>query len=152
MGFTFRLEKIMKLRRRAVDQQALVVADANRALTEICDSLAELEVEIVRQKDDPQRMSDRAISVQDLVAKTSWLQHLLRMQETHLAARDQAEANLAGERRKLTETWRDLEVLVKLKERQHDDWRCSQDKLEKRELDEIGQIRADRRRRQDTSH
>lgn len=151
MGFSFRLEKIIKLRRRAVDQQALAVADAGRTLAEIGRKLEDLENEISRQKEDPRCMSQRAISVQDLVSKTCWLQHLMLMQETYLEAHDQAEVNLAGERHKLTEAWRDLEVLVKLKERQHEQWRAQQAKLEKKELDEIGQIRADRRRRESAS-
>ena len=151
MGFNFRFEKVIKLRRRAVDQQALAVAEADRELAAVRGKLADLEAEIAHLHTEPRSLPDRAISVQDLVAKTAWLQHLLRMHETYLTEHVKAEANLAGERRRLTEAWRDLEVLVKLKERRYEQWRLQQAKAEKRDLDEIGQIRADRQRRQGIS-
>ncbi len=52
---------------------------------------------------------------------------------------------------KLNEAWRDQEVLERLKQKQKEEWQEQQRKFENQELDEIGQIRADRQRREKVS-
>ena len=149
MGFNFRLDKVLKFRQRLVDRQALAVAAAEAELAEITDKVAAIEMDITRRKQDPRSLPQRSVDVQDLVAKAAWLEYLLKMRARYLVAQQDAASKLADERARLTETWRDLEVLVKLKEKQHQEWRHAQDKAELKELDEIGQIRADQLRRAD---
>ena len=147
MGFSFRLEKVLQLRQRLVDRQSLAVAAADLELAEITAKVESVEKDIALRKRDPRSLPRRSIDVRDLVAKATWLEHLERMREAYLVEKQGAADKLAGERARLTETWRDLEVLVKLKEKQHQQWRQEQDKSECKELDEIGQIRAEQARR-----
>ena len=123
------------------------VAAADRELAEIKAKVESVEKDIALRKQDPRSLPQRSVDVRDLVAKATWLEHLERMRESYLVEQQGAADKLAGERERLTETWRDLEVLVKLKEQQLQQWRHEQDKAERKELDEIGQIRADQARR-----
>jgi flagellar biosynthesis chaperone FliJ len=79
------------------------------------------------------------------------LDHLVKKGEVLEKERVEASAYLEDERVKLTAVWRDLEVLKKLKQRQKEAWDVEQRRKETREIDEIGQLRADRARRENLS-
>lgn len=146
MGFTFRLEAVLKFRQRTVDRQSREVADAGRSVQAVAARLAEMEMQFQRELGDPAAGGSR-IRVQDLMVKAAWLEYLRgrrRNLESELAV---ARGRLAAAQEKLKEAWRDLEVLQRLKRKQHAAWVKQIQKQENKDLDEIGQIRADRRRR-----
>jgi len=51
------------------------------------------------------------------------------------------------QRDRLTEAWRDVEVLRKLEHKRREQWEEEQRRVESRLLDEIGGVRSDRLRR-----
>ena len=82
-----------------------------------------------------------------MMSRTLWIEHLVGIREDH--ARELAVARLAfdAERAKLAAAWRDQEILEKLRAQQKAAWEAEERRRENRDLDEIGQIRADRQRR-----
>ena len=147
MAFNFRLAKVLNFRQRIVDQQSREVGKAARVVAQVNIRINSVQDEMGLLLADQQGASSN-INVHHLGQRRSWLDHL----ETRMEELDQelAEANLELEkcRTRLTEVWRDLEVLQKLKERQKAMWQEEEFRRENRNLDEIGQIRADRQRRE----
>lgn len=147
MAFCFRLQKVLNFRQRTVDQLANEMSQAARVVARIQARIHSLQADmasLVAAKD----LRPSAIDVQDRNQQRVWLDHLaalLQSQEMEMAA---ANVELAEHRARLVKAWRDLEVLQKLKERQKAAWQDEQMRRENRDLDEIGQIRADRQRRE----
>ncbi|MFT7700297.1 MAG: flagellar export protein FliJ, partial [Candidatus Krumholzibacteriia bacterium] len=52
----------------------------------------------------------------------------------------------------LQEAWRNKEILERLREKQQEQWRADQAKIERQDLDEIGQIRSEMQRRAKNRH
>lgn len=146
MGFVFRLESVLNYRRRLVDRQSQEVAAAGRLVRLVAGQLAELDLRFqAALEDDPGGRG--GIRVQDLMVKAAWLGHLRGQRRGIEGELARARERLAQAQGKLTEAWRDLEVLERLKRKQHATWLQRREKLESKAMDEIGQIRADRRRR-----
>ena len=93
-AFRFRLDRVLRYRRRVVELRSREVSAAEMSLAEVVGQ-----------------------------------QHLL------------GEGKLL-----LAEAWRDREVLERLRQRRHEEWRAEQERRERAELDEIGQQRAGRAR------
>ncbi len=144
MPFTFRLESVLKYRQRIVDSKGREVSVAQAALAAVGVRLRELENEIQRQLEGAPGYDLR---VQDMVAKTAWLEFLDTRRQELQGEMERAQAALAAARQELNAAWRDLEVLKQLKRRRKSEWMREMETLERKELDEIGQIRADRARR-----
>jgi flagellar export protein FliJ len=151
VAFRFRLEKVRKYRRLLVDRQAQAVAEANRSVANLNLRLRGIDEDLQRLVSAPDSCTDGQVLVQDLLVKTRWLEHLRRQRDDLLNQREQAGAELKKQRDLLSSVWRDLEVLDRLKERQRQQWLTEQGQQERRELDEIGQVRADRHRRSKVS-
>ena len=150
--FRFRLEKVSEHRQRQVDRCSLAVANANQRLEQIKKMQARLENDIQRQA---QVMADRRggeVSSRDFVAGTAWLNHRYEQAESlgQMMARNVEE--LAEARDQLARAWRDLEVLSRLRVRQEADWQLVQDRRDRREMDEIGQLRAHRGLKTKSAH
>lgn len=147
MAFRFRLERVLKIRQRVLEQCTREVAAADvewrrRAAREA--ELAGQDAQLCRSAIDG---AGRILDVRDL-SERAW--RLRRLRELRVeAARDAELARLELERRRarLTDAWRDVEVLRKLESRRREQWEQEQRRREGRELDEIGGIRADRLRR-----
>ena len=147
MAFRFRLEKVARYRQLLVDEQGRLVAEANHAVMGLEARLAALDADLGTHLADFRSDSSPAVSVQGMVARTMWVSHLDRLRDEAAATLQGARAELAARRQRLNEAWRDLEVLNKLREKQKTEWRHAQEHREKLDLDEVGQIRADRQRR-----
>jgi len=145
-AFKFRLEKVLKHRRRVVDEHSRDVARADRRVAALSRRIAELDQDIVRHTHSMIPREGHALHARDLIGGTSWQDHLHHMREDLDGRLQTAVKDLARYRSRLTGSWRDLEVLSGLKDRQKDNWRVAQDRRERREMDEIGQIRAFRHR------
>lgn len=147
MAFRFRLEKVARYRQQLVDEQGQRVAEAGRVVSVLHNRLAALEEDISDQlRDFADPAADR-ISVQGMMARAAWVSHLENMREDVQRELEVARAELDRERARLNEVWRDLEVLNRLRTRQAAEWHDEQHRRENRELDEIGQVRAERQRR-----
>ncbi len=146
MAFRFRLESVRRYRRRIVDDKGRAVALARQEAARCRTRRDEIEAELRREMEAP---TGKRLRVSDLLAKTRWLEHLrsrLKACDQELAA---AETRLAGALSELNAAWRDLEVLNQLRKRQKAAWLEELSRRERRDLDEIGQIRAEARRRQE---
>lgn len=147
MGFVFRLEKVARYRQQLVDEQGRKVAAAERGVAVVRAQLAALEQDLQQCLQDMHDPAGGGVSVQALMARTAWMEHLDAMREDLLVDLQAAKTELNEERARLNAVWRDLEVLNKLRSKQKADWEAEQTRRENRDLDEIGQLRADRQRR-----
>ena len=147
MAFRFRLQKVLDYRQKIVDQKSREVGEAGRL------------VALVQQKIDQVGAQERSatagafpaagpVEIQGLQQRRQWLDHLDRRRKQLGREFDHASSRLAARRAELTEVWRELEVLKKLRDRQQEAWQAEQLRRENQDLDEIGQIRADRQRRE----
>ena len=149
MAFRFRLEKVLRVRQELVDQQSRRLGEAQMVASGLEQDYRDIQaqVQLIMTSETP----PQGISTSDLTQRRHWLDHLGRAQIKLGEELDRARTVVNLEREKLTEAWRDLEVLKKLKERQKTAWQDEQNRQESRELDEIGQMRSDRARREKLS-
>ncbi len=147
MAFRFRLEKVAQFRQKLVDEQGRRVAEANRAVVALQARIAAVDEDLSEHLKDFSNANDAVVSVQGMMARTMWVSHLDEMRAEFSRGLQAAQAELAQQRTSLNEVWRDLEVLNKLREKQKAAWLADKLKRENQDLDEVGQIRADRQRR-----
>lgn len=151
MPFRFRLEKVLKVRRRALEQRTREVAEAGRAHQRCVEREAALAEAYGRLSASAPATAGAVLDVRDLAELAIRLRRLAderreAAQVTRLAANE-----LERQRQLLTVAWRDVEVLRKLEERRRAQWEEEQRRDEARLLDEVGGLRADRLRRSKVS-
>lgn len=151
MAFSFRLEKVLKFRRRIMEKHTRDVAEANRVVAAINEKLDHLAEDVDRLLNDNLQEMNLTLDVKAMIARGQWLDHLEALQDEVEKELNQAEVELAHQRALLTQSWQDLDVLERLREKQKTLWLEEQRKLDNKEMDEIGQIRADRSRREKVS-
>ena len=147
MAFKFRLEKVAHYRQKLVDEQGRRVAEANRTVVGLEARIVALDEDLSQHLKEFSDVNDAVISVQGMMARTMWVTHLDDVRAEFARDLLAAQEELAQQRTLLNEVWRDLEVLNKLREKQKAAWLADEIKRENQDLDEIGQIRADRQRR-----
>jgi flagellar export protein FliJ len=147
MPFRFRLAKVLKVRQRVLDQRARDVAEADRVRQRCVDREQQLAAGYTRLAGAKPAAAGSTLDVRDLAEQALRLRRLAEQRAE--AARDTKLATLAldRERSRLTEAWRDVEVLKKLEDRRREQWDEEQRRQEGRQLDEVGGIRADRLKR-----
>ncbi len=127
-----------------VEKHTREVAAANRELGQITQKIAILANEFRGLLNKGDSLNEVAVNVESMMTRRYWLEHLERQQEELESDLALAQETLQAKREQLTRSWRDLEILEKLRDKQKLQWREEMRKRENRELDEIGQIRADR--------
>jgi len=147
MPFRFRLAKVLKVRQRVLDQRGRDVAAADRVRQRCVEREQQLAAAYAKLAGAAPAAAGSTVDVRDLAEQALRLRRLGEQRAE--AARDTKLANLAldRERARLTEAWRDVEVLRKLEDRRREQWDEEQRRLEGRQLDEVGGIRADRLKR-----
>lgn len=147
MPFRFRLAKVLKVRQRVLDQRARDVAAADRVRQKCVEREQQLAAAYAKLAGARPAAAGTAVDVRDLAEQALRLRRLSEQRAE--AARDTKLATLAldRERTRLTEAWRDVEVLRKLEDRRREQWEEEQRRAESRQLDEVGGIRADRLKR-----
>ncbi len=140
--FKFRLEKVLKHRRKIVDENSIAVAGADQRVATLSRQIVELDLNINRHTRSIVPRGDTTLHARDLIAGATWLEHLHSLNEDLDNRLQMAVKDLDRHRSRLTESWRDLEVLSRLRDRQSENWRVDQDRRERKEMDEIGQYRA----------
>ena len=151
MAFEFRLEKVLQFRRRVMEKHTRDVAVANRVVSAIKEKLDSLAEDVDRLLQDNLMEMNLTLDVGALINRGHWLDHLEALQDEVEKELETAEQELADQRALLTQAWQDLDVLERLREKQKTLWIEEQRKLENKEMDEIGQIRADRSQREKVS-
>ncbi len=145
--FRFGLENVWRHRQRCVEVHSQEVARAERKVASLARELALLDEQIKLQADALARDGGQVIKARELIAGTAWLDHLRQRLEELAQGMQTAVTDLRETRAGLTEAWQELEVLSQLRERRKSEWRLEQSARERRDMDEIGQIRAHRHRR-----
>ena len=140
--FKFRLEKVWKQRRKIVDEHSIATACADQRVAALSRQIVELDHNIARHsRSMVQREGDILLS-EDLIAGATWQDHLYHLGDDLDNKLQTAVKDLERCRSRLNGSWRDLEVLSRLRDRQSENWRAGQDRKERKQMDEIGQIRA----------
>ncbi len=140
--FKFRLEKVWKHRRKIVDENSLAVAGADQWVATLSRQMVELDQNIDSHARSMVPRGGSSLHVRDLIAGATWFEHLHDLNVDLDNRLQMAVKDLDRHRSRLTESWRDLEVLSRLRDRQSESWRVDQDRRERKEMDEIGQYRA----------
>lgn len=148
MSFRFRLQKVLDHRQRLVDEQSGKVGEAAAHVAQARGQVASVEGQMTSLLQQGPDGSSFTLQVSDLHQRRLWLDHLGRRRGKLLLRVESAEQELAAQRAELTRLWRDLEVIKKLREKQKEEWAAEIRRRENQDLDEIGQIRADRRQRE----
>jgi len=151
MAFEFRLEKVLKFRRRVMEKHTRDVAVANRVVTAINEKLDSLNEDIDQLLHDNSREMNLTLNVEALINRGHWMTHLEDLHDETEKELETAEQELTDQRALLTQAWQDLDVLERLREKQKTLWIEEQRKFENKEMDEIGQIRAERNQREKVS-
>lgn len=147
MAFRFRLQKVLDYRQRIVDLKSREVGEAARVVAGIRTRMDQVQSDIQVQLGDS-FTGQGTMDIPLMGRRREWVEHLEFQFKQLTAEHSEASADLEIRRSELTKVWRDLEVLQKLKERQKESWLTEQLKRENQDLDEIGQIRSDRQKRE----
>ena len=151
MPFRFRLEKVLKVRQRVLEQRTREVAEADRARQACLDREAAVAEAYRRVSEAEPAANGALLDVRDLAEQALRLRRLGELRLEAPRATLAATIELDQQRQRLTAAWRDVEVLRKLEQRRRDQWDEEQRRDESRRLDEVGGIRADRLRRSKVS-
>lgn len=148
MSYRFRLEKVLRLRRRTAEQRAREVKRAAGALAR-----REARVQALRQAltsvvGDPETAGSPQ-AILRWAQRAAWLQRRRRDLRQLRVERDAAATKLSRARERLVAAHRAVEVLERLRRRQEDAWRAQERRREGKQYDEIAAIRAERQRRVD---
>ncbi len=141
-GFAYRLEPLLKLRRRYEDEQKRVVAARLREITVLEQRQQVLEQEIIRQAEAMRQALGRGeVEMEHLRMSRHWMLRLRRGVLETDAAISAERAWLAQERQALAEARKNTRVLERLKERRWEEWRTAWQRREQSELDEMNTLR-----------
>lgn len=151
MPFRFRLAKVLKVRRRVLEQRTREVAAAERQFQLCLEHERRLAEACRRLLAAEPAAAGQLLDVRDLVEQAVSLRRLQDDQRAAAQVTRAAQLELDRRREALTAAWRDVEVLRKLEERRRAEWEAEQRRLESRQLDEIGGLRAERLRRSKVS-
>ncbi|MFO7653900.1 MAG: flagellar FliJ family protein [Candidatus Krumholzibacteriia bacterium] len=149
MSFVFRLERVLRLRRRqteAASRSAKLAADAlARALRREAEADAEIEDLLDLPLLGGPAGSTMAAGLAGLVQRRGYLELLEKRRAERRRESAEAAAQLAEARHRLARRHRDEKVLDQLRERQAAAWRFEEARRERKVLDEVAAIRAARR-------
>ena len=140
--FKFRLEKVWKHRRKIVDEHSIAAASADQRVAALSRQIVELDHNIALHARSMVQGDGNILRSKDLIADATWQDHLYHLGQELDIKLQTAVKDLERCRSRLTGSWRDLEVLSRLRERQSENWRAQQNRRERKQMDEIGQIRA----------
>jgi flagellar export protein FliJ len=139
--FRFRLDKVLRFRSRLVDREAQRLKEVTDALQAVIRRREDLQrdIAVVVREGEQER---RAGAVQLWRLRADYLRALqMRLAGLHGAER-RARVAVEEQRRRLLEAHRRMLVLEKLKERQHAVWADEERRRERKQMDEVGAVRA----------
>ena len=131
MPFKFRLEKVLTLRRDAVDQAHMLVLKAQQALEITKNNLVKTAAELMQRNEDLIRENYKR--AQDHMRVIKQVSDKLEELKKELVRR---EHELVQAKRDLLEAQKKLEALEKLREKQEEEYILETNRAEQRETDE----------------
>ena len=140
--FRFRLERVLRQRHRQVDACSREVAEAEAALQGAARAVEEAARELQQCRRDSAAGLGGPLDARSLMRAAAWQEELVARLRSREAVMAQAQQDTEAARTRLQQAWRDREAIERLRERHHEEWRQEEARRERRELDEIGAIRA----------
>jgi flagellar export protein FliJ len=131
MAFKFRLEKVLTIRREAVDEARANVLAAQKALQEVKEMIIKTSIEITQRNED--LIKNNYQMAQEHMRVIKKLNKKLEELKKELVRR---EKNLENTKIELIEAQKKLEALEKLKEKQAEEFYTEQNRLEQIQTDE----------------
>lgn len=150
MNFSFRLDKVLRHRQRLVDARARDLAKAETVLAMACRDLAAIATEIATLHDEAVRQRTVRVDPHRQAHEQQWLQWLQQRRDRQADVVAAAETTVSEAHARLVAAHREQKVLENLRERQYQQWLLDQSRTERKFLDEVAGVRADRQRRQRT--
>jgi len=144
--FRFRLEKILRLRHRKVEERGRQVREAAELLAACEERIAAARAEIAEIYATPAGRRDGAADLAWLRQRADWLTRLREVRDELEEAGQAAAVRVDQARARLLAAHRDEEILERLKQRQQEAWRQEQARRERKLLDEVAAVRAARSR------
>ncbi len=140
--FRFRLDKVLRYRSRLVEREAQRLKEAADALQAVIRRREDLQRSIATVMHEGEQERRRGGDVRLWQLRADYLRALqLRLAGLRGAER-RARAAMEEQRRRLLEAHRRRLVLEKLKERQHAVWADEERRRERKQMDEVGAVRA----------
>jgi len=140
--FRFRLDKVLRYRSRLVEREAQRLKEAADALQAVIRRREDLQRSIATVMREGEQERRRGGDVRLWQLRADYLRALqLRLAGLRGAER-RARAAMEEQRRRLLEAHRRRLVLEKLKERQHAVWADEERRRERKQMDEVGAVRA----------
>jgi flagellar export protein FliJ len=143
--FRFRLEKVLRHRERQTEEQGRALKQAVTALQKLRERRRQLEERLEQLAAHGLAERARRPDVAAWRRRTGYLSLLRRQRQDLLDAEREAVALVESERELLLERHRAQEVLERLKQRQRTQWEYEQARRERKQMDEMGAVRASRR-------
>lgn len=140
--FRFRFARLLKYRRRIVDDRARAVKEATEVLEAARDREKTVLQNILKLTRQCASSREQAPSVEQNRQQADFLQAWRADLETLRHRCAEAEQGVATAQADLVVAYRDQEVLEQLQRRQREAWEADQRRRERKLLDEIGSIRA----------
>jgi flagellar FliJ protein len=139
--FVFRLARVLNLRRGLERERARALGRAIREEQERREALEQAQRQLGRFGEQVSESADAVTTVGTLanlrLALEKAADHVKQAEQQH----DEAERAVTSEQDRFGEARREREVLERLRDRRHADWRQESSRLEQRELDEIARQR-----------
>lgn len=131
MVFKFRLERILSIRRQAVEKARLRVIAAEKALKEAKEKVSRLQIELKTAHEE--MIADHYRMAQDYLRLIKSIEKKLDQARKDVKQR---EIELAERKRELLDAQKRLEALEKLKIKQAEEYKLESDRLEQKQTDE----------------
>lgn len=131
MVFKFRLERILSIRRQAVEKARLRVIAAERAVKQAKEKISRLQIELRTTHEE--MIADHYRMAQDYLRLIKVIEKKLDQARKDLKQR---EIELAESKQELLDAQKRLEALEKLKIKQAEEYKIEMDRLEQKQTDE----------------
>lgn len=131
MVFKFRLERILSIRRQALEKARLRVIAAERAVKQAKEKVSGLQIELRTTHEE--MIADHYRMAQDYLRLIKTIEKKLEQARKDLKQR---EIELAERKKELLDAQKRLEALEKLKIKQAEEYKIEMDRLEQKQTDE----------------
>jgi flagellar export protein FliJ len=146
--FNFRLATLLRLRELARDERRSQLAQAYRAQELLEGQARQIEEHLGELRQRTRRVcSPGEINVDRLMEARRFEMVLLAHRQDIERKQEMVEAEIQRRRQAVVEANREVQVLQRLRERQHEQYRAEENRREIKQLDEIAQQRAGREER-----
>lgn len=147
--FSFRLETVLRLRKRKEDQKKRVVAERLREISNLQDCLMSLNEQIASEiRKTRERAGHAHIDVPEMSQRRFWISHLQRSAGRTESRIRESKEQLTLDRKALAEAAKEYRVIEKLREKQFQKHGEELQRLEILEADEMAINRYLRQRRE----